>query len=396
MNRTLTTIAMMLALTLVSVAFGATGKRVTVHVKGMACPFCAYNIEKRIKTLDAVPDNPNYEASVDKGQVSFDWKADAAVDKAAIREQIEKAGFTPGDMTVVEKGDDANKSQSTPAGEKGNVKAATIENITGVSAKQKENGVVKIAWLRDEVPVKVDGTDFPPAAGLGSWASFKPDGKGRAIVMGDTVVFPDEVDAAIDAALEHGLRVTALHNHFFYDRPKVFFMHIGGHGETKKLARGVKTVWDAIKQVRSEDPQPATGFPGKTPVPEGELDAKRIEQITGLAAAEKPGGVLKVTAGDEARAHGIKVSAPMGLTTWAAFTGSNELASIDGDFLMTEGQVQPVMHALRKHGIHIVALHNHMIGEQPPLYFLHFWAKGSAEKLAQGFRAALEAKREAE
>jgi len=134
MNRTLSTIAMMLTLTFVSVAFGATGKRVTVHVKGMACPFCVYNIEKRIKTLDAVPENPNWQASVDNGQVSFDWKADAAVDKAAIREQIEKAGFTPGEIEVAgsrdSSGEQSEKGQDEKKQNKQKVVSGTAQLIT--------------------------------------------------------------------------------------------------------------------------------------------------------------------------------------------------------------------------------------------------------------------------
>jgi hypothetical protein len=211
--------------------------------------------------------------------------------------------------------------------------------------------------------------------------------------MGDTVVFQDEVTPAMDAAFTGGLEVTALHNHFFYDEPKVYFMHIGGQGEPDKLAAAVKSVWDAIKKVRADSPQPAKRFPGKMPT-EDKVDAAAIEKILGHKG-ETQQGVVKVTIGREGTMHGINVGGSMGLTTWAAFSGGNDLAAVDGDFIMTAAEVQPVLRALRKADIHIVALHNHMIGEQPPVYFTHFWAKGTPSKLAQGLRSALDTQAQA-
>lgn len=267
-----------------------------------------------------------------------------------------------------------------------------IEQASGAEATKSGDGVVRIEWSRDDVPVEVDGMKFPPAAGLGSWAAFRATSDGKAMVMGDTVVFQDEVNPAIDAALAHGLEVTALHNHFFYDEPKVYFMHIGGHGEPAQLAGGVKAVWDAIKQVRDENAEPAARFGGQIPQPgEGSIDAEPVERITGLGATINPGGVVKVTVGREAQMHDEAFGAPMGLTTWAAFSGSDELAAMDGDFAMRAEEVTSVIRALRRADIHVVALHNHMIGETPSYYFLHFWGVRPAEKLAEGFRAALDA-----
>jgi hypothetical protein len=157
---------------------------------------------------------------------------------------------------------------------------------------------------------------------------------------------------------------------FFYDEPKVYFMHIGGQGEPEKLAAGVKTVWDAIKKVRADQPKPATRFTGDVPKP-GTLTVAKIEKVL-ARKSETQAGVVKVTIGREGTLHGIKVSGSMGLTTWAAFSGSDDLAAVDGDFIMTAAEVQPVLRALRKAGIHIVALHNHMVGEQPAFYFTHF------------------------
>jgi len=266
--------------------------------------------------------------------------------------------------------------------------AAAIGKAAGTKATTQKDGVVKIGWSRSDVPVTVDGMRLPPAAGLGSWAAFAPMGN-QATVMGDTVVFQDEVDAAMDAAFAHGLHVTGLHNHFFYDQPRVYFMHIEGEDSATALASDVEAVWDAIKAVRAAHPQPAEGFGGMAPKL-GKLDASALARIVGHPA-EANNGSPKITIGTMGRMHDQSLGASMGLTTWAAFSGSDDLAAMDGDFIMRADEVQPVLRALRKAGIHIVALHNHMIGEQPNFYFTHFWGKGKAAELAHGFRAALDA-----
>ncbi|MBN9520905.1 DUF1259 domain-containing protein [bacterium] len=269
----------------------------------------------------------------------------------------------------------------------GRLSADKIGQAAGVKATTAPDGVVRIAWARTDVPVEVDGMALKPFAGLGSWAAFTPAEHG-AMVMGDTVVFQDEVTPAMDAAFAAGLEVSALHNHFFYDEPKVYFMHLGGVGGAEKLAAGVKSVWDAIKKVRADHPKPAGRFAGGVPK-DGTIDQTAIERALGHKG-EAQAGVVKVTIGREGVMHGVKVAGSMGLTTWAAFSGSDGLAAVDGDFIMTAAEVQPVLRALRKADIHIVALHNHMVGEQPAFYFTHFWGKGPAEKLAQGVKGALD------
>ena len=248
--------------------------------------------------------------------------------------------------------------------------AASIGKAAGTKATVQKDGVVKIGWSRSDVPITVDGMRLPPAAGLGSWAAFTPMGD-RSMVMGDTVVFQDEVDAAMDAAFAHGLHVSALHNHFFYDQPKVYFMHIEGEGYATALASDVKAVWDAIKAVRAGHPQPAEGFGGPVPTP-GKIDTQMLAKIVDHPVAANNGSP-KITLGTTGRMHDQSIGASMGLTTWAAFSGSDQLAAMDGDFIMRADEVQPVLRALRKAGIHIVALHNHMIGTEPDFYFTHFW-----------------------
>jgi hypothetical protein len=270
--------------------------------------------------------------------------------------------------------------------------ADKIAKAAGTKATTAPDGVVRIAWARTDVEVTVDGMALKPFAGLGSWAAFTAAPHG-AMVMGDTVVFQDEVTPAMDAAFAGGLEVTGLHNHFFYDEPKVYFMHLGGQGEPEKLAAAVKGVWDAIKKVRADHPKPAARFAGEAPKA-GTIKAEALEKVLGHKG-EAQDGVVKMTIGREGSMHGVKVAGSMGLTTWAAFSGSDDLAAVDGDFIMTAEEVQPVLRALRKSGINIVALHNHMVGEQPAFYFTHFWGKGKAEELARGVKAALDAQKEA-
>ncbi len=267
-----------------------------------------------------------------------------------------------------------------------------VEQGAETKATLTTDGVVRIGWPRTDVAVQVDGMPLDPVAGLGSWAACKATEHG-AMVMGDTVVFEDEVDAAIDAVFAGGLEITALHNHFHFDEPKVYFMHIAGQGEPRRLAAAVKGVWDAIKKVRADNPNPASRFAGPIPEP-GELDSAAIEKIVGQPAKVQ-GGVVKVSIGREGSMDGTAVGGSMGLGTWAAFSGSDELAADDGDFIMTADEVQPVLQALRKAGIHVVALHNPMIGEEPSFYFTHYWGTGPAEDLARGIRSALNAQADA-
>jgi hypothetical protein len=170
-------------------------------------------------------------------------------------------------------------------------------------------------------------------------------------------------------------------------------MHIGGQGTAESMAQGVKAVWDAAKRVREANPRPATRFSGSVPQ-HGRLDTEKLSSVVGSKGALED-EVFKITIGREAEMRGMKFGGSMGLTTWAAFAGTDQLAVVDGDFAMTANEVQPVLKALRSSGIHIVALHNHMIGEGPAFYFVHFWGKGTADSLASGIRSVLDAQAKA-
>src|SRR2546430_17581481 len=144
---------------------------------------------------------------------------------------------------------------------------ARIDELTGLKGKMNEKeGVCKVTFPRNDVKVVVDGWTMPPFMGLGTWAAFTPTRDG-AMVMGDTVLFEDEVNAAMSTALDNGLNVTALHNHFFFDHPKVYFMHIEGEGTVEKLASAVKKVYDTAKRIRAATPNPKDSF-GAPPLPE--------------------------------------------------------------------------------------------------------------------------------
>lgn len=208
------------------------------------------------------------------------------------------------------------------------------------------------------------------------------------MVMGDIVLLQDEVSPAMSAALDNGLEVTALHNHFFYESPRVMYMHIGGTGDPEKLASAVKKVLDAQRAVRSENAEPASAFPGGQVPTENAITAAAVDHILGVKG-ETNNGMYKATIGRAAKHHGKSIGKQMGVNTWAAFAGTDEMASVDGDFAMLEGELQGVLKALRGAGIHIVAIHNHMTHEEPQYVFLHYWGKGPAKQLAQGLKAAL-------
>jgi Domain of Unknown Function (DUF1259) len=262
---------------------------------------------------------------------------------------------------------------------------ARIDDLTGLKGKMNEKeGVYKVTFPRNDVKIVVDGWTMPPFMGLGTWAAFTATENG-AMVMGDTVLLEDEVSAAMAAALDNGLNVTALHNHFFFDRPKVYFMHIEGEGADDKLAGALRKVYDTIKQTRAANPQPKDSFGGK-PLPErSSITAGPLDEIFG-AQGEAKDGMVKFTFGRPAKMHGVTLGNTMGVNTWAAFAGSDDSAIVDGDFAVTEDELQPVLKSLLKEKINIVAIHQHMTHEEPRIMFFHYWARGTAKELAQAIK----------
>src|SRR5882724_870459 len=267
--------------------------------------------------------------------------------------------------------------------------AAKIDNLTGLKGKLNEKeGVYKVTWPRNDVKIAVDGWTMPPFMGLGTWASFTPGSHTEAMVMGDTVLFEDEVNPAMSAALDNGLSVTALHNHFFFDHPKVYFMHISGEGATEQLATAVRKVYDKIKEIRAATPQLKDSFGGSALPAKNSISAEPLNKVFGLSG-ETNNGMVKFTIGRPAMMHDVKIDNLMGVNTWMAFAGSDDNAVVDGDFAITEDELQPALKAMRVGGINIVAIHQHMTYEQPRILFFHYWGKGSAKKLAEAIQGAL-------
>jgi Domain of Unknown Function (DUF1259) len=266
---------------------------------------------------------------------------------------------------------------------------AKIDQITGLKGKLNEKeGVYKVTFPRNDVKIVVDGWTMPPFMGLGTWASFTQGSHTEAMVMGDTVLFEDEANAAMSVALDNGLSVTALHNHFFFDHPKVYFMHIEGEGTVEQLAGAVRKVYDKIKEIRAAIPQPKDSF-GAASLPEkSSISAEPLNKIFRMSS-ETNNGMVKFNIGRPATMHGVKIDNAMGVNTWMAFAGSDDNAVVDGDFAVTEDELQSALKAIRVGGISIVAIHSHMTHEQPRILFFHYWGRGPAKKLAEAIQGTL-------
>lgn len=245
-----------------------------------------------------------------------------------------------------------------------------------------KGNVLKVNIPRNDLRVTVAGMPMPTPFGFGGWVAMTKGSGGTDVLMGDLVLTQDEVNPVMSALLDHGFEVTALHNHFFWDEPRMFFMHVHGHGTPADLAERLKPAIELIGRSTSAAP---SGPPAST------LDTGEIAQIVGVQG-EQTGAVYKITIGrDDVKLTdmGAPISARMGLNTWAAFVGTNGKAAIAGDVAMLASEVTPVLKALRKNGLDIVAIHHHMLGTEPPIYFLHYWGTGPADQLARGFKAAL-------
>ena len=266
-----------------------------------------------------------------------------------------------------------------------------VRAATGAEKVDVDTGTAKVSFPRTDVSVAVDGWTMPPFMGLTSWAAFGParDGVAEAMVMGDLVLFEDEVSPVMSALLESGVAVTALHNHFFFETPKVYFLHIGGEGTVAALGSGVRLAMKTVADVRAKSAKPASTF-GVGALPEkSALDPAKLEAVLGKGTAKD--GMWKLVVGrDVVAACGCVVGKAMGVTTWAAFAGDEQNAVVDGDFAVVEQELQAVLKTLRAGNVHVVAIHHHMSGESPRLLFLHYWGRGRASELATTIKRALD------
>jgi len=302
-------------------------------------------------------------------------------------------GCGGGETIAVPKAPGGPKAPSSSAAASHLIDAMAVASATGVdNPETSADGVVKVSIPRRDVEVSVDGWKMPPFMGLTSWAAFAPAraGVAEAMVMGDLVLFEDEVNPTLSVLLESGLAVTALHNHFFYDAPRVYFMHIGGEGTVAELGRGVRLAMAKVSDIRKKSPSPATTF-GAPPLPaKSALDGEELARVLGVKGQSRD-GMFKASIGRRATTAscGCALGKTMGVNTWAAFAGTDESAVVDGDFAVAEDELQAVLKALRSGGIDIVAIHHHMTGETPRILFLHYWGKGKATELASTVRKAL-------
>lgn len=261
-----------------------------------------------------------------------------------------------------------------------------VLKIVGKSGDYKSN-VLKVNVPRNDLHMKVAGLALPTSFGFGGWFAMTKGEAGQDVVMGDLVLTQEEVNPVMSALLEHGLEVTALHNHFFWDEPRVFYMHIHGHGTATELANEIKPALDLI----GHGTQPTTSTSGST-APKSTLDTTKIAKIIGHEG-EQSGPVYKITVGRDdlsIKEMGATINSRMGLNTWAAFYGTDQDAAVAGDIAMLESEVTPTLKALREHGLDVVAIHHHMTDTKPMIIFLHYWGRGPADKLAMGFKAALD------
>jgi hypothetical protein len=221
---------------------------------------------------------------------------------------------------------------------------AAIETITGLKGVSNQaEGTFKISKPRNDVAITVDQVHMAPFMGLTSWATFAPGMKDRVMVMGDMVLFEDEVNPVMSVALDKGLEVTALHNHFFFDEPKVYFMHIGGDAPADKSAEGVRAIFNKVKEIRAANPQPSKSF-GSSALPEkNSIDGEAISKVFGHKG-DANSGMYKVTIGREVKMPcGCDVGSSMGVNTWAAFAGTPDDALVVGDFAVLDGELQTVL-----------------------------------------------------
>ncbi|HEY4195404.1 MAG TPA: DUF1259 domain-containing protein [Mucilaginibacter sp.] len=268
---------------------------------------------------------------------------------------------------------------------------AAIETALGKKGSYKEAESLHTTPLpRNDLKMTIKGAPIPIPFGFGGWVSFKKsiDGK-TAMVMGDTVLLQEEVNPMISAALANGLEISAIHNHFFYEEPRIFYMHIQGMGSIAGLA---KKYADTIRDSKI--------FPANQPAPSAPstITGKENFDIPALDAIVKYTGTVngptyKYTIGRsdlKVMMMGVEMTTNIGLNTWASFAGKNDDAQIAGDIAMLPGEVNSVIKMLRQHSLEVVAVHSHMLDDNPHIIFLHYYGRGKATDLAQGFRAALD------
>lgn len=273
-----------------------------------------------------------------------------------------------------------------------------VDVALGRSGQMQPGGVYKFAMPRKDLKVTKDGVTIAPGLALGSWVAFKKMGD-QTMVMGDLVLTEDEIEPVMLKLQQEGIEQTSIHNHLLGETPHIIYMHIAGHGDTVKLASSLAAALSLTKTPAGSSPKttnvpdaPVAATGTATAVLPIDLDTKALEQILGYPG-KVTGGILQfgVPRVETIRDSGMEVPPSMGTATALNFqpTGGGK-AAISGDFVLLAAEVNPVIRALRTHGIDVEAMHNHMLMDEPHLYFMHFWANDDALKLARGLRSALD------
>ncbi len=275
-------------------------------------------------------------------------------------------------------GSEAGRSQSPTA-----IDWETVGQAVGKEGELMAGDVYRINLPRSDLSVTSGGVDIEPGFALGSYAAFQQTSDNEALILGDLVLTEDEYNRVISRLQEGGIEQTAVHKHLPEESPAIWWTHIHGQGEPQEMA-------DTIRAALDSTGTPLSGGGGGSQ--DLGIDPDRLDEIIGHTGRTE-GGVYKYDVGraESVALHGTELNPPMGVATVLNFqpTGAGQ-AAINGDFAMTEEEVNPVIRALRENGIEVVSLHNHTLGEEPRLFYMHFWANDDAETLARGLRAALD------
>ncbi len=269
------------------------------------------------------------------------------------------------------------------AAQDGSAQWKPVEAALGRNGQIQSGGVIRFGMPRSDMHITVGDVAVKPGLALGAWAAFKGN-TGSAMLMGDLVLAPEEVEPVMEKLESGGVEITGLHNHLLRENPRVMYMHIGGHGNAVELA---KTLHDALALTRTPAASPSSPASGGPP-----LDTAAIDKILGRNG-QMNGGIYQVSAprAEKISEHGMDVPPSMGVATGINFqTLGNGRAATTGDFVLLGTEVNPVLRALRQNGIEVTAVHSHMLTEEPRLIFMHFWGEGEATQLAHGLRAALD------
>lgn len=269
------------------------------------------------------------------------------------------------------------------AAQDGSAQWKPVEAAMGRNGQMQSGGVIRFGMPRSDMHVTVGNVAVKPGLALGSWAAFKGD-PGSAMLMGDLVLAPEEVEPVMEKLEKGGVEITGVHNHLLGENPRVMYMHIGGHGNAVELAKTLHEALALTKTPAASGASPASSEPS--------LDTAAIDKIMGRNG-KMNGGIYQVGVprAEKISENGMDVPPSMGVATGINFQPlGNGRAATTGDFVLLGTEVNPVLRALRQNGIEVTAVHSHMLTEEPRLIFMHFWGEGEATQLARGLRAALD------